>query len=855
MHLKRVLATFLALFIAASMAFVALPVNAQLEVNTYAVISVKPNPVGVNQTVFIIGGITDQTAWPQPGWKNITVTIQRPDGKKDTLTFDTFSTGIGGTTYTPKMTGVYKIQLHFPRQNRTAPALGQPAGTIMKASSSRVIELVVQKDPIPAYPGFPTPQEYWTRPIDPQIREWASVAGNWLGMQTYTRVVPFNDYAPETPHVLWSRVLDDGGLVGGLTAGYPATDYLYGDDFSCASYEHGDAYEGKFVSPVVINGILYYNLYPAQDATTMTRLGGVTITQTVVAVDIHTGQELWRRTLGDNERLAFGQIMYWESQNMIGAFAYLWTVVGATYKAYDPLTGRWEFSISSVPTGFRVAGPKGEILIYTLNLMAGWMTLWNSTQAAYQSFLDIWAGDPAQIYYANRWRPHGATIDGRKGYMWNVTIPRFSPAFSLKTLIPFDTALICNTAWAGGIKQPNPVFAAISLKPGEIGDLKFNVSWPLPYPDTHVDIPGPWGTVLFGTPPVDPENRVFIVSVKEVRKHYGFDLDTGKKIWGPTTHEEPDFHSYSTVYPYPWGQAVVAYGKLFTAGYGGEINAYDIKTGKHLWSYPVTDPYNEFKWGNWPTPVYLVTDGKIYIAHQEHSGNPPLPRLAPFICLNATTGEEIFRIDGLLRSTRWGGQPIIADSIIIWFDSYSNSIFAIGKGPTQTTVTAPDVGVPVGSTVVIRGTVMDVSPGANDPAIKLRFPNGVPAVADESMGDWMLYVYKQFPRPANVKGVWVKLDAINVYTGEYIDIGGTHTDSAGMFTVAWNPPKEGLWTILATFPGSKSYWPSFAQTSIAVTAAPAAPAALTTTDLTIIAAVVIAIIIGIANLCIILKKK
>ncbi|MEM2486950.1 MAG: hypothetical protein QXY73_06550, partial [Candidatus Bathyarchaeia archaeon] len=123
----------------------------------------------------------------------------------------------------------------------------------------------------------------------------------------------------------------------------------------------------------------------------------------------------------------------------------------------------------------------------------------------------------------------------------------------------------------------------------------------------------------------------------------------------------------------------------------------------------------------------------------------------------------------------------------------------------------------------ICGTVMDVSPGTKDPKIALRFPNGVPAVADECMGEWMLYVYKQFPRPTgNMKGVWVKLDAVNVYTGEYIDIGGTFTDPySGMFTVSWQPPKEGLWWIIASFPGSKSYWPSCAQTSIAVTAPPA----------------------------------
>jgi hypothetical protein len=245
----------------------------------------------------------------------------------------------------------------------------------------------------------------------------------------------------------------------------------------------------------------------------------------------------------------------------------------------------------------------------------------------------------------------------------------------------------------------------------------------------------------------------------------------------------------------------------------------------------------------------------VYIGSGEHSPENPLPRGAPFICLNVTNGAEIFRVNGLLRQTHWGGPAIIGDSIIISMDTYDMRIYSIGKGPTATTVEAPNVGVSAGSTIVIRGKVTDTSPGTKDPNIQLRFPDGVPAVADECMGDWMLYVYKQFPRPSNVKGVWVKLDAINVYTGEVLDIGGTFTDSAGFYTVSWTPPKEGLWTILATFPGSKSYYPSFAETSIAVTAAPAAPAAPTTTDITILTvAVIVAIIIGIANL-IMLKKK
>jgi hypothetical protein len=76
---------------------------------------------------------------------------------------------------------------------------------------------------------------------------------------------------------------------------------------------------------------------------------------------------------------------------------------------------------------------------------------------------------------------------------------------------------------------------------------------------------------------------------------------------------------------------------------------------------------------------------------------------------------------------------------------------------------------------------MDVSPGTRDSGIAMRFPNGVPVVADENMSEWMLYVYKQFSRPANVKGVWVTFDVIG-HDGKWEHVGGTTTDYSGMFT-------------------------------------------------------------------------
>jgi hypothetical protein len=55
------------------------------------------------------------------------------------------------------------------------------------------------------------------------------------------RYAPYKD-APEAPHVLWTQPLAEGGVVGG--------------DLGANGYETGDAYEGKYVGNVIINGVL-----------------------------------------------------------------------------------------------------------------------------------------------------------------------------------------------------------------------------------------------------------------------------------------------------------------------------------------------------------------------------------------------------------------------------------------------------------------------------------------------------------------------------------------------------------------------------------------------------------------------
>jgi hypothetical protein len=293
----------------------------------------------------------------------------------------------------------------------------------------------------------------------------------------------------------------------------------------------------------------------------------------------------------------------------------------------------------------------------------------------------------------------------------------------------------------------------------------------------------------------------------------------------------------------------------------GIVYAYDVKTGERLWTYEASDPYNEILWANnWPMRTQFVTDGKIYVGHDEHSPNQPLPRGAPFICLNATTGDVIWRADGLFRQTESGGRAIIGDSIIATMDTYDQRIYAIGKGPSATTVAASTKVSVEGSSVVVEGMVTDISPGTEEYALTARFPNGVPAVADESMSEWMLYVYKQFARPTNATGVEVVLTVLDPNNNVY-EVGRATSDASGYFGCEFTPEVPGLYKIIASFEGSKSYYGSYAETFINVEEAPAATPAPTPTpapmtDTYVLGtgiAIIIAIVIGFALL--LLRKR
>jgi hypothetical protein len=128
-----------------------------------------------------------------------------------------------------------------------------------------------------------------------------------------------------------------------------------------------------------------------------------------------------------------------------------------------------------------------------------------------------------------------------------------------------------------------------------------------------------------------------------------------------------------------------------------------------------------------------------------------------------------------------------------------------------------------GESVLIEGTVTDISAGAKQNEQAARFPNGVPAVSDDSMAAWMEYVYQQQPMPTNTTGVPISIDVLDS-NGNCRNIGVATSDENGFFSFAWKPDIPGKYTVFASFLGSESYYGSRAETAFTVDEAVVTPA-------------------------------
>jgi len=847
---NKTITFILVITFAASFLMASSPAQAQEPLTTFAFVDAIPNPVGVGETVLIRYGVMQQLGYPEDGWTGLSVTIAKPDGTTQTLqNLRTDSTGGSAVAFVPNEEGIYELTTNFPAQTFPQDYFDFQRGaflttdTVVEAAQSETIELVVQAEPLPEYPGFPLPTEYWSRPVDPQIREWFSITGNWVERPDNFFAL-YNDDAPETAHVLWAKPLTTGGLTGGLL----------GPGMVPAGSETGDAYSGYFQNSVIINGILYYN----KDDEYAGSRG-------IVAVDLRTGEELWRI---NNTVLSFGQVFYFNSYNYDGVYTYLWdTSGGSTWKAYDPFSGQWIYTMIEMPSGTRGWGPNGEILIYQIDYENRWMALWNSTAAGQTA--PGFAIDPTTGgSWGNFWGGnlvHGSTINASdpRAYTWNVTIPAGLTPFFGGALFAANTKIFPNRVVSISYNWTDVRVWGLNIEgldgsSTSIASTMFDKWWnpPATWQDGSVIIEYTGGTT-------EAENGVIAIWSKELRKHYGFSTENGNFLWETDSENFLNFYGAGAV-EHSW---LFAYDRLYSTGVAGILYCYDLATGDTLWTFKLEDEYNEPVTGNyWWAYIPVIADGKVYVGHTEHSAENPIPRGAPFICLNATTGEVIWRVNGMFRQTRWGGPGLMGDSIIVTMDTYDQRIYAIGKGPTATTVSAPDNGVPFGTSVMIRGTVTDISAGTDDTAIKKRFPNGVSAVSDANQSEWMRYVYKQFEPDPHETWVGVEVDLYVVDANMNARPIGTATTSAenGAFAYAWTPDIPGTYYLYAEFKSSKAYYGSHAETAFVVdeppeptpmpTEEPASPADLYFLPMSV-GTIIVIIVVLILVLLMLLRKR
>jgi hypothetical protein len=321
-------------------------------------------------------------------------------------------------------------------------------------------------------------------------------------------------------------------------------------------------------------------------------------------------------------------------------------------------------------------------------------------------------------------------------------------------------------------------------------------------------------------------NRVFVENIRELQAFNGYDLDHGDKLWTTIGYPQVAMDYYGSPASGSLSN-MFAYGNMYSSGYGGILYCYDTTSGDLLWTYGNGGPGNSTDGGlavpgNYPTFVNGYGNGIIYTVTTEHTIETPLYKGSLLRAINATSGEEVWTINGYVGEFMTNSYAI-ADGYATWFNGLDNQIYVVGRGASKTTVSAPQTGIELGRSLIISGSVTDLSSGTTQDEQSVRFPQGVPCASDASMKDWMGYVYQQKPLPTNFTGVEVTLNVLDA-NNNFRTIGTTTTDASGTYAYQWVPDIEGKYTVIATFAGTNGYWSSYAETAFAVDPAPATPA-------------------------------
>jgi outer membrane protein assembly factor BamB len=799
-------------------------------------------------------------------WVGFTVKVTLPD--KTTTTLGPYTSDDAGgyaTTYVPTELGNYTMVFSFPGETLTGNQ-GNPSvpasenndpsavGDVYGPSTSAPASFTVGTTPASTIPQNPLPTGYWQTPVEAFNNNWYVIDGNWLGIcpasfsntGDYAFTGNFNPYSTAvlSPHIVWTRSEIPGAAGGQMGGEFGSSEQ--------ANYFYGCAYQPKF-APIVMNGVVYYDAYPGES----TGDGGH---DGWVAVNLRTGQTIWTQNYlnyfapGSDDFLMCGQIYVYKNMNYYGGDTYLWafrTTNGVNYyDLFDAASGKYILSISGAGMGGimfnpTIEGSDGSLLQYYINFTfnpdgseSQSLTFWNSSTCL----------NPTQSQF---WGPgQNTVIPYSQGIVWSVPLPNSLNGVPFGPGVGFSMTNVGTAAYdpVNNIMVIQASAGPAGWYPGWVIEAGYNLNTGAQLWIKNETVP-PFSSVLIIP---GAESGVYAEFDKEALTWSGYSTLTGQKVWGPT---EP----YANPLGYYDGcSALCAYGNLYTWTFGGWVYCYNMTNGNLVWSWNdgsagENTPYGVNTLWISTDSFASIADGVIYV-ESGHNYGPPLYNGAQLYALNTTNGKEIWSI----LNFDTGSCPCIVDGYLLVFNAYDNQIYCYGKGLTATTVTtSPTIGS--STQVLISGTVTDQSPGQTCLGIPAA---GTPAIADQYMNQWMEYLYEQSPEPTNATGVPVTLTEIDPNNNTYT-IGVTTSNIAGHYNYVFTPNVPGIYTIIATFGGSNSYFSSTAQTSFNfVPPAPATPtptptpASLVNTYFVpaVIAIIIVILIVG-AVLFLALRKR
>jgi len=833
------------LLMAISIVCVLSPAKAQVApargstVPTYAFLNIAPNPAGIGQTVTL--GIFLSAPLPTSELPtNITVVETNPAGT--TVTLGPFTGDTTGGTYTtiiPNMLGNWTLQMFYSGQPLSDGATNGPSQSLKQT-------LVVQQNAIPLsnYPIVPLPTQWWQTPVTGEnVQNWAGIMGPWLGFGSvtfastggYNATGNLNPYTQSvmSGHILWTKPWTQGGVVGGV---------LGGNEIS-GCYWSTSQYWPKY-APVVIDGIMYSTWYAETTG----------YTNGIIAVNLYTGATLW--VINTTTTLRCGYVPAWKTINAYGAVGpYIWTTgtlppgdtgghlipnTGTQWNMYSGFTGKYVGSIVNGTSATLTEDDNGHIIGYYLNSTAGTQitygeaaafgtnpvsgsfTVSRATTGALAVIPDLVCWNMSRVFtnIGSNWG-WSPSVNGiwpwRVGIMWGKPLPNATtdtgsainqggtnnPTLAINGIT--GNAVFMTAGYMGG--QGTGGEQAGWLLAGAMDATNGAVLWArnLTYPAVSALLP--WtrtGLALY--------DGVAIISDVVNWNFNAINVRTGAIAWSYTL---TGLHgALPNVYDNFGIATRNGRGVMYVQGLGGDIWCVNNTNGHLVWYTNTTtllgNPGVETPYGVWPLWIFGDTcqDNDMSYIAVGHEYDPPLFHGAQLIALNATNGKMVWSVlDFSCESTE------ISYGIILSRNMYDNQIYALGKGPSATTVTAPNIGVTTATPITITGTVLDVSPGTKQTQTAANFPYGVPCVSDESESHFMEYVYEQQPAPANTTGVPVSLTETD-HNGNTYTIGTTRTNALGVYGFTWTPPIEGNYTVVATFAGSNSYWGSSASTYV-----------------------------------------